>query len=90
MVFRGAGLRLREAVIGSRQPADDPVHDDAEGVAQEFITAGEVVPDRSDGQFRLVRDFAERSPFESVCCHDPEDRFDHFLAPQCGVDKFGH
>ena len=84
------GLRLREAVICGGQPANDAVHDDAEGVGQEFFTAGEVVPDRSDGQFRLVRDFAERSPFESVCCDDPEDRFDHFLAPQSGVDKFGH
>ena len=90
MVLRGAGLRLREALIGCRQPADDAVHDDPEGVGQELVTAGEVVPDRPDRQFRLVRDFAEGSPFESVCCDDPEDRFDHFLAPQSGVDKFGH
>jgi hypothetical protein len=59
-------------------------------VGQELVTAGEVVPDRSDGQFRLIRDLAEGGPFKSVCCDDPEDRFDHFLAPQSGVDKFGH
>jgi len=90
VVFRGAGPRLRAALIGCRQPADDPVHDDSEGMQQEFLAAGEVVPHRPDRELRLVGDFAERCPFKSVRCDDPEDRFDHFLAPQCGVDKFGH
>ena len=90
VVLLRPGRQVSQSRVGGVQPADDPVHGRSERMRQEFFAAGEVVADRPDRQVRFGCDFAQRRPFQTVRSNDPEDGFNYFLAPDCGVDEFWH
>ena len=75
---------------GCSKAAHDAVHYHCEGEGEQFLAPGEVVPDGTDSQPGLIGHFPQRGPLQPVTCDDPENGFDHVLAPGFGIYDFGH
>lgn len=89
-MLRGAGIRRVHARKGCFQAAHDAVHHRGKGECQQFLTAREIVADRTHSQPCFVRRFPEGGPFQPVSGDDAENCFNNVLAPGFGIYDFWH